>query len=123
MRLFRSFVFSIAWAIWIAGALVATVSPNATLVAALASWFILWEALALLDSDPGDTFSEHVWAFYRERKARFYLVAGVTIDLVSLAFWAAFWQAPLVIWVGRLAVSAGLLGWLWFHFREMGRDG
>jgi hypothetical protein len=103
-------------------ALIATVKISAVIVWCAFALFVILEGLAVLDTDPGDTLSEHVWAFYGARPARFNLVAGFIVWLVSLFMfvltgWAGF------VWIARFALGAGLGLWLFPHMKYMGRKG
>jgi hypothetical protein len=122
VRLFRNFVYSIGWGVWFGIGILATVYISPVLTWVCFGLFVILEGLAVLDSDPGDTLSEHVWAFYMARPARFNLVAGFTIWLVCLLMFALTGWAGFV-WIARFALSIGLGWWLWEHFRAMGRLG
>lgn len=62
-----------AWIVWIA-------------------WFLVWEGMALLDKDRGDTFSEHVWLVLR--------VGGSFLWFILAGFLA--WLIYHFLWEGRL---------------------
>ena len=61
MRNLPQTFYTVSWIVWVA-------------------WFVVIEALALRDRDPGDTFSEYVWAFMfdagRPRPVIYFLFAG-----------------------------------------------
>lgn len=122
MRLFKTFVYSAGWGVWFVGTLAVSVHPSPLGAWLAFAMFAALEGLAVLDTDPGDTLSEHVWAFYQARPARWNLVAGFTVFLVSLF---AYGLTGLVawVWVARVALGLGLGLWLWDHFKNMGRNG
>ena len=122
MRLFKTFVYSAGWGAFCVTALVATVKISAVLVWIAFALFVVLEGLAVLDADPGDTLSEHVWAFYKEQPARWNLVAGFTVWVVSLFMFVLTGLVALV-WIARFALGLGLGLWLRDHFKNMGRNG
>lgn len=120
MKLFKNPVYIAGWSLWVGGLLIAPWIHDPFYLLALAVFFACLEALAVLDADGGDTFSEYVWRFYGGAKARFYLVTGLVLYMASLVI--SVW-VPIFSWVGFGVLMVGLFWWLYDHFKYMGRRG
>lgn len=121
MRLFKAWVYGAGWGVWLALCLFAPLMGSVRYNLGLLLYFVALEMLALLDGDPGDTLSEHVWMFYGERPARLWLVAGFVIYLQCMFLALVF--GGVLNKVGFVPLGLGLGMWLWDHFRSMGRLG
>lgn len=88
-------------------------------------FFGLLEGFAIQRPKPGDTLSEHVWAFYRGKKARLSLVVSwalyFVVAIINIAVDPDLMvgRAPLTV----LIIGFGLFGWLVPHFILKGKEG
>ena len=122
MRLFKTPVYTVAWAIVSIAMFVFLIYPSMALAAYILVWFSLVEAAAVADSDKGDTFSELIWNFYSERPARAAIVLGVVCFMcATVSYIFTGWDGWILI--SRISIVSALFVWLTWHFLRMGRDG
>ena len=87
--------------------------------------FICIEAMCVMNTESGDTLSEHVWAFIHGEVTRAGIALGL-VFLVLIRFVELGREQTGVFFgldIGRLMVALGAGGWLVFHFigRELDR--
>lgn len=87
--------------------------------------FLVIEGLAIGRRKTGDTLSEHVWAFYKGKKARIPLLVSwalyfaVAVTNIAVDPDLMVRGVPATI----LVIALGLLGWLLPHFLLRGKEG
>ena len=88
----------------------------------LAIVFVGTELVALLvNKAPGDTFSEMVWNFVRDKKDRRPVVWAVAIYLPLRISMLTIDFVPT--WLPLSILGAGVIGWLIPHFIHLGKRG
>ena len=121
--------YTAAWLAWILLLCVAEfVAPLEVRRWALPTVLVMFgfvEGLAVWRRGSGDTFSEHVWAFYAGRPARAPLVLGVVGLLACRLYETGAYDTLSVgtLDLGRTCLVLGLVGWLVPHFLWEGRLG
>ena len=137
-------MFFVLWLIWagfillyevliprpISGDDVATVSGMWTIIIMA---FLVFEVAALRLDQPGDTLSEHVWAFLHDEPERGVLAMGLVWLLLIRLVEIGQPQQITLEWLGdanlgRLLLALGIGGWLTLHWavaewRKVRRDG
>lgn len=121
MLIFKDWVYKLAWGVFMFLALAAPLVNARRFTVFSFIFFIIWEALGVLDGDPGDTLSEQIWGFYAGKPARLNLVYGVTAYLTLAA--ASIYFGTSLLMVGVACLILGLFLWLIDHFKNLGLNG
>lgn len=88
-------------------------------------FFGILEGFAIQRPKPGDTLSEHVWAFYKGKRARLSLIVSWALYFVVAIINIAvdpdlmLGRTPLTV----LIIGVGLFGWLVPHLVLNGKEG